>query len=73
MSSGPHKFRQREITRTIRAAHAAGAEVDRVEIETDGRIVVHLASGAGEARRLNSADVILEKLKKEKSKHDGEE
>ena len=71
MSSGPHKFRQREITRTIRAARAAGEEVDRVEIDADGRIVVHLASGAGEAR-LNSADAVLKKLKKEKSKHDGE-
>jgi hypothetical protein len=72
MSSGPHKFRQREITRTIRAARAAGAEIDRVEIEPDGRIVIHFANGAGEAGRLNSADAVLQKLKKEKSKHDGE-
>jgi hypothetical protein len=44
------KFRQREITRTIKAARAAGVEVDRVEIDTDGKIVVHLAGSGGQSQ-----------------------
>jgi hypothetical protein len=34
------RFRQSEVTRVLRAARAAGAEVDRVEIEKDGRVIV---------------------------------
>jgi hypothetical protein len=37
-----NRFRQREITRAIKAALAAGVEVDRVEIERDGRVIVIL-------------------------------
>jgi len=56
------KFRQREITRTIRAVQAAGGAVARVEIETDGKIVVHLGTGSDNPK-LNTADAVLEKLK----------
>jgi len=73
MSSGPHKFRQREITRSIKAVRAAGGQVDRVEIETDGKIVLHLVGGAGEVQKVNSADEVLKKLRKEKSKYEREE
>jgi hypothetical protein len=59
------KFRQREITRSIKAARAAGVEVDRVEIESDGKIVVHLGSGGDNPKKqVNTADAVLEKLKK---------
>jgi hypothetical protein len=34
------RFRQSEITRALKAALAAGVEVDRVEIEKDGRVNV---------------------------------
>jgi hypothetical protein len=34
------RIRQSEITRTLKATLAAGVEVDRVEIEKDGRVVV---------------------------------
>jgi hypothetical protein len=59
------KFRQTEVTRMIRAARAAGVEVDRVEIDTaDGKIIVHLVgSGSDNPKQLNTADVILERLK----------
>ena len=60
------KFRQREITRTIKAARAAGVEVDRVEIDIEGKIVVHLV-GSGDNPKANTADAVLEKLKHEKS------
>lgn len=36
----PCRFRQAELTRAIKAALAAGVEVDRVEIEKDGRVIV---------------------------------
>ncbi len=56
------KFRQREITRTIRAARAAGVNVDRIEIDPDGKIVAHIGSGGDDPKR-NTADAVLEKLK----------
>jgi hypothetical protein len=40
MGRGAAKFRQREVTRAVKALLAAGVEVARVEIGTDGRIVV---------------------------------
>jgi len=40
MGRGQAKFRQREVTRAVKAVVAAGVAVARVEIGTDGRIVV---------------------------------
>jgi hypothetical protein len=42
MSRGPNSFRQRDLTRAIRGAQAAGVEVARVEIEKDERIILVL-------------------------------
>ncbi len=42
MSRGPSKFRQRDLTRALRATVAAGIAVKRVEIES-GRIAVVVA------------------------------
>jgi len=36
----PSKFKQRDLTRAIRAVIAAGMTVDRVWIESDGKIVL---------------------------------
>src|SRR5262245_24442550 len=49
----PSAFRQRDVTRAIRATRAAGVNIARIEIAKDGRIVIitpdALASGgAGE-------------------------
>ncbi len=33
-------FRQRDVSRALRAARAAGVEIARVEIGTDGRIIL---------------------------------
>jgi hypothetical protein len=61
-------FRQRDVTRTIKATRAAGVEVDRVEI-TPGKIVVHICgSGDDNPKQQNSADAVLQKL--EKAKHE---
>jgi hypothetical protein len=45
MSRGPLTFRQRDLCAAIKAARAAGCEVDRIEVGRDGRIVVILANG----------------------------
>jgi hypothetical protein len=83
MARGPNKFRQREITRTIKAAKAAGEKVNRVEVEPDGKIVLYLGAGRDspnqpndadialakmQQRRLNTADAILEELERERAK-----
>jgi hypothetical protein len=47
MSRGPYKFKQTDVTRAIRGAHAAGVQVARVVIDSDGRIVVELDDGTG--------------------------
>jgi hypothetical protein len=40
MSRGNQTFRQGDVTRALKGAHNAGMEVQRVEIETGGKIVV---------------------------------
>jgi hypothetical protein len=40
MARGPCTFRQRDLTRLIKAAKAAGEQVCKVEIDKDGKIVV---------------------------------
>ena len=39
----PATFRQSDLVRALKAARAAGVEVDRVEIGPDGRMVVVLS------------------------------
>jgi hypothetical protein len=45
MSRGPQTFRQRDVTRAIKAVVAAGVDVLRVEVDKDGRIIVVAAQG----------------------------
>ena len=40
MSRRPSKFRQTDLTRALKGALAAGIEIERVEIDKDGKIVV---------------------------------
>ena len=41
VARGPSTFKQQDVTRAIRAAKAAGIEVQRIEIEIEpGKIVV---------------------------------
>ena len=68
MARGSNKFRQREITRSIKAAEAAGKKVDRVEIETDGKIVVHLGTGCDSPKKISDADALLEQLQNERDR-----
>jgi hypothetical protein len=58
MSRGRHTFRRIDLTRAIKAVMAAGAEVDRAEIDpTTGKIVVVISkSGASVAEIPNEWD-----------------
>ena len=47
MARRPCTFRQQDATRAARAAIAAGLDVQRIEIDRDGRIVV--VTGKSEA------------------------
>jgi hypothetical protein len=40
MARGPVSFKQRDVTRALRAAGAAGIEVQRVEIDREGKIIL---------------------------------
>ncbi len=53
MPRAPCIFRQRDVTRAIRGARAAGVEVARIELDKEGRIVIVPAQAAttSEAKR----------------------
>jgi hypothetical protein len=55
MARAPSTFRQSDVTRAIKAAVAAGVEIQRVEIDPNGRIVIITATEA-ERREGNEWD-----------------
>lgn len=44
MSKAPQTFRQSDVTRAIKAVLIAGCGIDRVEIDQQGKIVVHIST-----------------------------
>jgi hypothetical protein len=58
MTRAPSTFRQRDVTRAIRGAIAAGVDIARIEVAKDGTIVIVTAidhepkAGANEWDRL---------------------
>lgn len=40
MPRGPCTFKQRDVMRALRATRAAGVDVQRIEIEKDGKIII---------------------------------
>ena len=40
MARGSSSFRQQDVTRALRATVAAGIEVQRIEIDKDGKIIL---------------------------------
>ena len=51
MSRGRCTFKQNDLTRALRATAAAGVEVQRVEIDTDGKIVVYVGKAPADAKQ----------------------
>jgi len=49
MARAKPAFRQRDVTRALKAALKAGLKVDRLEIDGDGKIVVVPVSGESHA------------------------
>jgi hypothetical protein len=48
MARGPASFKQRDVTRAVRGAVAAGVEVQRIEIDKTGKIVIVTGKPLGE-------------------------
>jgi len=40
MGRGPCAFKESDLTRAVKAARKAGLEVERVEVDRDGKIVI---------------------------------
>jgi hypothetical protein len=47
MSHGPHRFREKEMTRAIRASKKAGINVQRIDVHSDGTFSIIPASPVG--------------------------
>ena len=58
MARGPNNFKQRDVSRALRAAMSAGIEVERFEIDQAGRIVVFAEKSAAPAKPANEWDSI---------------
>ena len=57
MGHGPVTFKETDLTRALRAARKAGADVERVEVGRDGRIVLVLKNGDKVLTERNEWDV----------------
>jgi hypothetical protein len=75
MSRGAHSFKQRDVTRAVKAVVAAGVAVARVEVDKDGKIAIITghAKSAAESHQMianitdNVFDIEAERLRKRNS------
>ena len=47
MSRRPCTFKQRDVTKAVKAIVAAGQQIERVEVSKDGKIVIVTAKPSG--------------------------
>jgi hypothetical protein len=59
MSRAPLSFKQRDLTRAIKAVEAAGLTIARAEVDKDGKIVI--VPGRPEAGEQNELDAWIGK------------
>jgi hypothetical protein len=52
-------FRQRDVTRALRGANAAGRDVLRVEIDRDGKIVLVLIQQPDSPDKAQNPEIVL--------------
>jgi hypothetical protein len=57
MGRGPCTFRQRDVARAVKAVVAAGMLVERVEIDSGGKITI--VTGQGNCTERNEWDEVL--------------
>jgi hypothetical protein len=64
MSRGQQTFKQRDVTKAIKATVKAGIAVERVEIDKDGKIIIVTAKAKdavnGDNREKNEWDGVLQ-------------
>jgi hypothetical protein len=60
---GPARFREREVSRLLRAARAAGENIARIEVDETGKVAVIIGK-PGEAKDAteDTPERIIEKL-----------
>jgi hypothetical protein len=60
MPRAPSTFRQRDVTRAVKAVTAAGVGIARVEIDKEGKIaIIATAEPQAEGREANEWDGVL--------------
>jgi hypothetical protein len=67
MSRGQHSFKQRDLTRALKAAKAAGLTAYRIEIDDSGKPVVIVGSGVDKpaANDVGSWDDVVAELERQ--------
>ena len=63
MASNHVRWRQREATRAIKALEAAGLEAERLEFQTDGKMVIVPRKRGEQSPEPSDADKIVERLR----------
>jgi hypothetical protein len=64
MSRGAYSFKQRDVTRAINAAKAAGIAIGRVEVDKNGKIVIVTGQPQESPAAPNVFEIEAERLRK---------
>ena len=59
MPRAPSAFKQRDLTKAVKAVVAAGVDIARVEIDNTGRIVIIALTDGGKPVAVNEWDTVL--------------